>query len=395
MMYGSRKMKIRGRIKNIFCLLSAMLCLLSPVYPQSTLSTEADSNPEYLSALAQLFASANQIDPAGLQSDGPLIRIMPDGMIRVAGQGKLSPPDQALAEAGRRLFSLYQSIGGKSGPKALLLQRTKQGLFVARDGMAGRLSPSPGEAMGGALQTIASADSSLPGAARAWLPLLAGALENPGASPPRYPVARIAQNQPTLITLSGPEITRAGTDPILAGPPGSMINIIRNEGRSIQASVLFSETVQQGFSKLYLYRASDALTPVASFDVAIGAGRGGRPAAPDDDHGGVRASASPLLQPGATHSSLAGKITSADDVDMFSLRITAPGMLAVNSQGSSDVTARLMDRNGNPVASNDDSGPGYNFGMQTPVNPGNYFLSVQHCCGGGGNYRIDTQLTPR
>ncbi|MDP1671210.1 MAG: hypothetical protein Q8L63_03885, partial [Alphaproteobacteria bacterium] len=63
--------------------------------------------------------------------------------------------------------------------------------------------------------------------------------------------------------------------------------------------------------------------------------------------------------------------------------------------GSSDVAARLLDSHGNTIARNDDGGGGYNFGMQTRVSPGNYLLSVEHCCGGTGNYHVDTTLTPQ
>ena len=69
------------------------------------------------------------------------------------------------------------------------------------------------------------------------------------------------------------------------------------------------------------------------------------------------------------------------------------GMLTVNSRGSSDVSARLLDQRGNPIASNDDGGNGYNFALRAPLTPGRYLLAVKHCCGGGGNYHLDASLT--
>lgn len=396
-----QKTKNNGQRISVFCLLSAVLCLVFPAITlpalaQATLRAEADSDPDYLASLTQLFDAANQIAPEALRGEGPLLRINPDGVVSTQDNARLSAPDQELADAARRVFSLYRSMGGQTGTRALMLQRTKNGLFAAREGSSGSLSTSLGAAMGGALQSLARADASLPATVAAWLPQLATAMETPGMPPPAYPVARVPLNQRTLITLSGPEIARAGPDAILAGPPGSTINILRTQARQMQASAVFTGASTQGFNTLYLYRSGDALTPVTSFDVAVGAGRANGPVtAEPDDHGASAKSATPLLQSGALRASRDGQIGAANDVDMFTLRVTAPGMLAVNSRGSSDVTAHLLDSRGNPIARNDDGGPGYNFGMQTPVNPGTYLLSVQHCCGGGGNYHIDAALTPQ
>ncbi|MEQ1890634.1 MAG: hypothetical protein ABL951_15880, partial [Alphaproteobacteria bacterium] len=359
------------------------------------LSVEADSSPEYLAGLMQLFNAANLIAPETLKEEGPLLRITPDGAVSSPGNGRLSAPDRELAEAARRLFSLYRSLGGQTGARPLLFQRTKSGLFAAREGLTGTLSTTLGGAMGGALQSLARADASLPASAASWIPQFATALENPGTRPPAYPVARIARNQRTMITLSGPEIARAGADAILAGPPGSTINILKTEAGRLLASTVFSDAIPDGFAKLYLYRAGDALTPVASFDVSVGAGRTGAAVTEPDDHGATPRTATALLPAGASSAKGFGQIGTGNDVDMFALRITEPGLLALRSHGSSDVIARLTDSRGNPVASNDDGGDGYNFGIHTMVNPGNYLLSVQHCCGGNGKYQIDTTLTPR
>ena len=320
---------------------------------------------------------------------------MPDGAVHTDGDMHLSAQDLALAETAKRLFSLYHVLGGQAGERALLLQRTRNGLFLAREGMLGSLSSAANAAMSRALQSIAAADSSLPPAAREWLPLLAASLERPGLPPPPYPVPHIVRNQRTMITLSGPEIARAGSDPILAGPPGSRINIMRSETGRLMADALFPNTVNDGFAKLYLYPAGDRLTPLASFDVSVGTAGGGRTEASDDKNSGSAGNAVLLLPPGATQAHAVGQIRAANDVGLFALRVNQPGALSIRSQGSSDVTAQLMDGRGNPVASSDDDGEGYNFGIHTQVSPGKYMLAVRHCCGGGGDYQIDTVLTPK
>lgn len=379
---------------RLIMVFSFMYIGISSPYSQTTLTVEADSSPEYLAALGQLFDAAKPVAAENLREDGPLLRVTPDGVLHQDIGKRLSAPDRALAETAKSVFRLYLSLGGQPGTRALLLQRTKKGLFVAREGMTGRLSSSAGAAMGGALQSLAAADPGLPMPVRTWLPQLTSAMGTPGVRPPPYPAVRVARNQRTLINLSGPEITRAGDHPILAGPPGSMINIVNTGAGRLQASAIFSQNVPEGFTKLYLYRTGDALTPIASFDVSVGSGRAGGAGPESDDHGGAPGTATLLLPAGAPGAHISGQIGAANDVDMFALRVSRPGTLAIRSLGSSDVTAQLLDSRGNPVASDDDGGKGYNFGLQTAVNPGSYLLAVRHCCGGGGNYEIDTKLTP-
>ena len=387
-------------MKRVLILAASAQLLLAamPVIPamaQPELRAESGSHPEYLDGLAQLFTASNRIAPDMLQSEGPLLRISPDGPPATVEGADLNEADRELLAAARRLFALYRDIGGKVDGRALLFQRTRGGLFVAREGMTGALSGSLGVGMGSALLALARSDTSLPEPAAAWVRNLAAGLAQPGKSPPPFPIARLPRDEATVITLSGPEIAGAGADPILAGPPGSMINIISNTGGQIRARAVLPASTPPGFSKLYLYRAGNALSPIADFDIAVGASTAGagNPARGVDDFGAAASSATPLLRPGERQASRNGQITAAGDVDMFSLNVTSAGMLAVNSRGSSDVSARLLDRRGNAIASNDDGGGGYNFALRAPVSPGQYLLSVKHCCGGGGNYHIDAGFT--
>lgn len=362
-----------------------------PASAQTALSTDAVSAPDYLDGLAQLFASCNRVEPDTLLGDGPLLRISPDDPPEAIDDPALSEADRELLAAARRLFALYHDIGGKLDGRPLLLQRTRNGLFVAREGMAGAVSGSLGSGMGSALLSLAGSDASLPEPAMAWVRNLAGALAEPGKSPPPFPIARIPRGEPTTITLSAPEIAEAGADPILAGPPGSMVNILSHTGGQIKASAILPASTPSGFSKLYLYRAGNALSPIADFDIAVGSAISGQGStAAKAPHS---AAATPLLLPGETEASREGQIAAAGAVDIFSIRVASMGMLTVNSRGSSDVSARLLDQRGNPIASNDDGGNGYNFALRAPLTPGRYLLAVKHCCGGGGNYHLDAALT--
>ena len=64
------------------------------------------------------------------------------------------------------------------------------------------------------------------------------------------------------------------------------------------------------------------------------------------------------------------------------------GAATITSNGSADVTARLLDANGVEVAGDDDGGEGYNFRLEADLPQGTYTLVVEHCCLGSGRYGV-------
>jgi secreted trypsin-like serine protease len=92
-----------------------------------------------------------------------------------------------------------------------------------------------------------------------------------------------------------------------------------------------------------------------------------------DDHGDSRLTAAdfPLNNPPT------GIIESASDIDMFKIVVGTSGILTLSSTGSTDVKARLLDANGNPLASDDNSAGSPNFRIVTSkLKVGTYYLEV-------------------
>lgn len=385
--------------------IAAALCITAPAFGQSRLVVDTDiSGDAYLARLAQILDDINRVTPRQAEGEGPLLTISPDQDVSaMPGYAALGETDRNLARAGRRLFDLYAELGGGRGERPLFIQRTSKGLFAARDGMTGQVSSAPGAALGGALNNFAIGDSAIPGAVASLLPDLAELLAaGPGAGgsfdllkalEPK-PIARLARNQRLAITISGPDITRAGQDAVLAGPPGSAFGKIRLDGETLETTLVIAATAADGFAKLLLFAAGDALSPIASYDIAISGAAAAPPAAEADDHGGTPATATLLLGAGAATASITGQIGEANDTDLFSVLVTAPGLLRIASSGASDVDARLTDGDGNVLAQDADSAARYNFNIGVAVAPGVYTLSVAHCCAGAGGYRINAALDP-
>ena len=90
-----------------------------------------------------------------------------------------------------------------------------------------------------------------------------------------------------------------------------------------------------------------------------------------DDHGNDRSAATRVGVPSETD----GEIT-ANDVDYFSIEVTAARTLSVYTSGSIDTVGRLEDDSGSTLASNDDSGDGFNFRIDHDVSAGLYYVRV-------------------
>lgn len=382
-----------------------MAAMIPAAAAQSQLSAGTDVSGElYLARLAGIIDDIHRLAPDSAEGDGPLLTILPDADVpAMPGFESLSEIDRNLARAGRRLFDLYTELGGSAGKQPLFIQRTSSGLFTAREGSAGEVSSTPGKALGAALQGMGLANGAMPGAVAAIVPDLVQALASrPGAGPtfdllkalaPK-PVARLARNQRTGITISGPDVSRAGLDAVLAGPPGSQFGKIRIVNETLETTLVLDASSADGFARLFLYSAADALTPVASYDISVSGGGAAAPAAEPDDHGASAATATPLLGAGTTAASALGHIGDANDIDVFSLLVSAPGILRIASQGAADVDARLVDGQGQLMAEDADSGARYNFALGVTLAPGVYYLSLTHCCGGAGGYRVDAAIDP-
>ncbi len=388
-----------------YALIIAALCLTTPALGQSRLAVDTDiSGDAYLARLAEILDDINRITPYNAAGEGPLLTIAPDADVSaMPGYAELGETDRSLARAGQRLFDLYTELGGDTGDRPLFIQRTAKGLFAARDGMTGEVSSTPGAALGGALKNIGMGDSAIPGGVAALLPDLANILATaPGANTsfdvlkalePK-PIARLARNQRTAITITGPDVTKAGTDAVLAGTNGASVGKILIAGETLETTLVIPATAPDGFAKLLLFAANDALTPIASYDIAIHGGETAPPAAEPDDHGGTPATATLLLGPGAATASVDGQIGEASDMDVFTVLVTAPGTLRIASSGATDIDARLTDGSGALLAQDTDSATRYNFKLNVAVAPGAYTLSVAHCCNGEGGYRINAALDP-
>ncbi|MGB0644434.1 MAG: choice-of-anchor D domain-containing protein, partial [Akkermansiaceae bacterium] len=109
-----------------------------------------------------------------------------------------------------------------------------------------------------------------------------------------------------------------------------------------------------------------------------------------DDHGDNSESATTLTVGTVT----TGILEQGSDVDVFKIELSIMGSFTVQSAGTTDADARLLDANSAELAKDSDSGNNLNFSISRDLAAGIYYLEVR---GAGqattGSYRLDSSFT--
>ena len=134
--------------------------------------------------------------------------------------------------------------------------------------------------------------------------------------------------------------------------------------------VNFSVTAQIGAGDYEIWVKGYSPSVSGSYVLRVDFTAGGRsPPLPGDDHGNTRSTATSVAAPSST----AGTLT-AGDVDYFTVTVSQPGTLTVNTSGSTDTYGTLEDASGGTLATNDDGGSGTNFRLSSAVSAGTYYV---------------------
>jgi hypothetical protein len=109
-----------------------------------------------------------------------------------------------------------------------------------------------------------------------------------------------------------------------------------------------------------------------------------------DDHGDSLLCATSLTVGG---SSVSGAIASGaeNDIDIFTFVLSSSATVSIESTGSTDVEADLLNAGGSLLASDDDGGSSSNFNITTPLAAGRYYLRVK---GTDGSYGLGAVVVP-
>ena len=124
----------------------------------------------------------------------------------------------------------------------------------------------------------------------------------------------------------------------------------------------------------------------ANLNVTVGAS--GSCPVEDDDHGDTQATATAVGVPSAT----AGRLETDTDNDYFRLDVRGPGKLTVYTESSLDTVGALIREDSGDLRSNDDSGSGSNFRIETDVTAGTYYVRVGGYGSATGDYTLKVEF---
>ena len=87
------------------------------------------------------------------------------------------------------------------------------------------------------------------------------------------------------------------------------------------------------------------------------------------------------------------KINNAEE-KRFKFSLTSSSTVRLKSRGPTDVVGAIFTKKGEIILSDDDSGRNYNFAIHQKLPPGDYILSVRHCCFGEGPFSLTFDQDP-
>ena len=87
------------------------------------------------------------------------------------------------------------------------------------------------------------------------------------------------------------------------------------------------------------------------------------------------------------------KISNSEE-KRFKFSLTSSSTVHLNSRGPTDVVGAILTKKGKIILSDDDSGGNYNFAIRQKLPPGDYILSVKHCCFGEGPFSLTFEQDP-
>lgn len=113
-------------------------------------------------------------------------------------------------------------------------------------------------------------------------------------------------------------------------------------------------------------------------------------AAPADDHGDTRATATVVT----ANSTTGGNLETEGDEDYFRIDLATGGLLSVQTTGNMDTRGMLFDSQGVLLQEDDDKGTDVNFRLAASLPAGTYFIGVRHYDGyGTGAYQLVSEFS--
>lgn len=322
----------------------------------------------------------------------------------------------AVVTGARRLYDLYRAVGGPRLDQHAYYERKDGRIYIGLDGDGGRW-------VSGAVEALETFREELVEKAVAQQPDTPATqakcqgfacLLNANYQGEAPLAGFLPRGGSQVLTLSATGFKNAGGPPAVLVPAGLFVEAVTYlDSETIEVALSADENATLGAQMLHVFNEGQAFRSVGRYLVQIVASpeeleaiAGGgqapevRASAPmtdlylggtgqADDHGNDAASAADITD------NADGRLEQPGDRDVFRIVVEQNATVDIASAGPADVRAELRAADETLVAEDDDGGVWYNFRIVRPLAAGTYFLSVKHCCGGTGRYRISAKQSPK
>ncbi len=330
--------------------------------------------------------AALRFDAACAQARSTAARIEGERTIRlraggdspaISGTGLSDPAIGTLAGSASDLLKAVSALTGTASASTYLIRMAPGRIFIGIDGRGGRQFDDVCAGLGYLLTLIAADMGANPEAlAQAATPDAVFKALTARQGPQRDPIAVLQQGATASLRLEG----WTGEAHSFSGPPGvHLYGQHRDDTGALVMTAHVSGQAPAGAHWLTAYAPGSRLRAVKRWPLTIVTGNASAPppfAVPVEMTAGEQR---------------AGQLT-GQGTATYRIAVDRPGTLVVASQGLTDTAARLTGPKGTLLGTDDDGGAGWNFRLETPVEPGVYTLDVDHCCGGAGDFSLTSAI---
>ncbi len=289
-----------------------------------------------------------------------------------ADGGRYGKGDRAWVETALSVYDLYRLLGGEVPPDRQLFARQDSRFFVGNERGAGAWFDTPDAALAHYFGLLARASRQIaPGAQPAGTPTDLTSLSR-----------RLSAGLASASATSGATLLPVGTRmrismegvETVVGEPGLEIT------ETADGTMVSADGTADGRLRVHGYAAGRRFGPAETMTVTVPS----TATQPTPNETNTALSDGGTLVPGGRTE---GRLVRGGGGNRYTLTLGG-GPTTITSDGTADVTAKLVDAQGTEVARDDDGGEGYNFLLEADLPAGTYSLVIEHCCLGGGRYGV-------
>ena len=297
-----------------------------------------------------------------------------------------SQKDKNWAKAALTIYDFYRGLGGEALQKTIYFKRKDGSFLITISGQNNVWHASADKALTFFLFNLLDQSDVLSGHH------LSGVSRTPNEhlAPIKVQLTKFIQSAKIPPTLNAGKVLELllPKSEIAIGGNGLNVREYKTTTDGISAKVLVSSDAKPGLNSVFGFSSKTKFRPssVAVVNVIANGEEGS-----SQKHKMKRGTEEIALLSRGQEKHY--KINNAEE-KRFKFSLTSSSTVRLKSRGPTDVVGAIFTKKGEIILSDDDSGRNYNFAIHQKLPPGDYILSVRHCCFGEGPFSLTFDQDP-